>query len=137
MQKTKLGISVGLLGAGICFLGIFSGMLIMSLLVVYVLWVEENEWLRRTAVKAIVLMVAFSFLTAVLSLVPEAITMVNNVVAVFGGKFTLSWVNKVFLALETVVSYLQKIVFLGFGLKALNQGTIVIPVIDNFVSRHI
>ena len=53
MQRTKIGISAGLLGAGIYFTGLFSGYLIPIILTFYVLWFEENGWLRRTAVKAV------------------------------------------------------------------------------------
>ena len=56
MQKTKLGISVGLLGAAIYFTGLFSGYLVAVLLAGYVLMFEENEWLRKNAVKAVALM---------------------------------------------------------------------------------
>ena len=51
MQKTRLGISVGLLGAAIYFMGLFSGYLLAVLLAGYVLLFEENSWLRKNAVK--------------------------------------------------------------------------------------
>ena len=44
MQKTKLGISVGLLGAAIYFMGLFGGYLVAVLLAGYILMFEENEW---------------------------------------------------------------------------------------------
>ena len=59
MQRTKIGISAGLLGAGIYFTGLFSGYLIPIILTFYVLWFEENGWLRRTAVKAVSVMILF------------------------------------------------------------------------------
>ena len=42
MQKTKLGISVGMLGAVLYFMGIFSGYLLVAILAAYVLLYEEN-----------------------------------------------------------------------------------------------
>ena len=68
MQGTKLGISVGMLGAAIYFTGLFSGYIVPVLLVGYVLMFEENGWLRRSAVKAISLMVFFSFMLDALML---------------------------------------------------------------------
>lgn len=53
MQKTKLGISVGLLGAIIYFTSLFgSSYLIAILLCGYILLVEDNPWLRKTSVKS-------------------------------------------------------------------------------------
>ena len=63
MQRTKIGISAGLLGAEIYFTGLFSGYLIPIILTFYVLWFEENGWLRRTAVKAVSVMILFSMIT--------------------------------------------------------------------------
>ena len=54
MQKAKLGISVGLLGAAIYFTSLFSGYLVPVILTGYVLLFEENDWLRKNAVKAMV-----------------------------------------------------------------------------------
>lgn len=87
MQKTRLGISVGLLGAAIYFMGLFSGYLLAVLLAGYVLLFEENSWLRKNAVKAMSVMAVFSLLITVLNLVPNAIGFINDVVSIFGGSF--------------------------------------------------
>ena len=84
MQKTRLGISVGLLGAAIYFMGLFSGYLLAVLLAGYVLLFEENSWLRKNAVKAMSVMAVFSLLITVLNLVPNAIGFINDVVSIFG-----------------------------------------------------
>ena len=52
MQKTKLGLTVGLVGAGLYFLGLFS-FIPAFLLAAYVLLMEDNEWLKKTAVKMV------------------------------------------------------------------------------------
>ena len=70
MQKTRLGISVGLLGAAIYFMGLFSGYLLAVLLAGYVLLFEENSWLRKNAVKAMSVMAVFSLLITVLNSFP-------------------------------------------------------------------
>lgn len=82
MQKTRLGISVGLLGAAIYFMGLFSGYLLAVLLAGYVLLFEENSWLRKNAVKAMSVMAVFSLLITVLNLVPNAIGFINDVVSI-------------------------------------------------------
>ena len=59
MQKTKLGISVGLLGAIFFFAGFFGGYLVTILMAGYILLVEDNAWLERVTVKGVVLMLFF------------------------------------------------------------------------------
>ena len=41
MQKTKLGISVGFLGAAVYFSGLFNGLLLIMIMVEYVLLDED------------------------------------------------------------------------------------------------
>lgn len=53
MEKTKLGVSIGLLGAGIFAAALFGGYVATIVLAGYVLLMETNEWLRRAAVKAL------------------------------------------------------------------------------------
>lgn len=52
MQKTKLGITVGALGAITFFAGFFGGYLAAIVLAGYALLFEENAWLKRSVVKA-------------------------------------------------------------------------------------
>lgn len=87
MQKTRLGISAGLLGAAIYFVGLFSGYLVAVVLTGYVLLFEENSWLRKSAVKAVSVMALFSLLITVLNLVPNAISFINDFTSIFGGSF--------------------------------------------------
>ncbi len=136
MQKTKLGISVGLLGAAIYFTGLFSGYLVAVLLAGYVLLCEDNQWLRRSAVKAISVMVAFSFLITVVNLIPNAISVIDYIVSMFGGNFYVAFLSNLVSAVVAVLNIIEKLVLLGLGVKALNQGTIAVPVVDNLINKY-
>ena len=136
MQKTRLGISVGLLGAATYFAGLFSGLLATLLLAGYVLMFEENEWLRRSVVKAITLMILFSICTTVVNLIPNGINFINNLEAAFGGVFSINFLSRLTAALVSVIDICEKILFIALGLKALNQSTIVIPVVDQLLNKH-
>lgn len=70
MQKTKLGITISGLAAAIYLTCLFGGYIPAIILTGYVLMVEENEWLRRNAVKAIVLMMIFSVFIYGINLIP-------------------------------------------------------------------
>lgn len=136
MQKTKLGISVGLLGAAIYFTGLFSGYLVAVLLAGYVLLCEDNQWLRRSAVKAVSVMVAFSFLITVVNLIPNAISVIDYIVSMFGGSFYVAFISNLVSAVVAVLNIIEKLLLLGLGVKALNQGTITVPVVDNLINKY-
>lgn len=136
MQKTKLGISVGMLGAAIYLTGLFSGYLVAILIAGYVLLFEENGWLKRSAVKAVCLMVFFSLIITLINLVPNAINCIDNIVSIFDSDFYFSSISNLVSAVTGAIDIIEKILFIGLGFKAFNQGTIVIPVVDNLISKY-
>lgn len=137
MQKTKLGISAGLAGAAIYFLGLFGGLLLIALFAMYVLLVEDNEWLRRTSVKAVVIFVIFSLLSTLLSLIPDTVAFVSSFFEIFGGYFSIPFISSIIIFIDNGLSLIKTVLFIILGLKALNQGTIVIPFIDTFINKYI
>lgn len=120
MQKTKLGISVGLLGAALYFMGLFSGYMVTVLLAGYVLLFEDNEWLRKAAVKAISVMVLFSFVSAIVNLIPNAMSFIDAIVSMFGGNFYIAFISNLVDAVLTALNVIEKLLLLGLGVKALN-----------------
>ena len=136
MQKTRLGISVGLYGAAVYFTGLFSGYLVPIILTGYVLLWEENEWLKKNTVKAVALMVLFSALTTAFNLIPDLIAFIGNIAATFGGKFGINKLNQIITVIVSAIDILQKALFIGLGVKALNQGTISVPVVDKLINKY-
>lgn len=137
MQKTKLGITVGALGAITFFAGFFGGYLAAIVLAGYALLFEENAWLKRSVVKAVVLMVFFSLTVAIINVIPDLLEFVGNIASVFNGNFSIIKVNQIVNVLVSGLNLAEKVLFLGLGVKALSQGTIVIPFIDKKVSKYI
>lgn len=135
MQKTKLGVSVGVLGAAMYFLGFFSGMTAAVLLGLYILLKEENVWLKKTVVKTVAVWVLFAFLSAVLGLIPDAIGFIDSILNIFGGNFYIGIVSNIIYMLRDGLDLVRSVLFLLLGLKALNQGTIKVPVIDKLVDK--
>ena len=136
MQKTKLGISVGLLGAAIYFLGLVGGYVITGLLVGYVLLFEENIWLKKLAVKVVALMLLFSILESAVGLIPGTVDFVNSIFYVFDGEFTLTALTRIVLVIKRALTLTQTVLFLMLGFKSLSQGSIRISMIDNLVSKY-
>ncbi len=136
MQRTKLGISVGLLGATICFSGLFGGYLLTGILVGYVLLFEENIWLRKSAVKTFAVMVGFSLVSAVVGLLPSTIRIIDDIFMMFGGYFEAAFATNFLAAVLTLLDMIKTILLLMMGVKAVTQGTVGIPMIDNLINKH-
>lgn len=136
MQKTKLGISVGLLGAAVYFSGLFNGLLLITIMVGYVLLVEDNEWLRRTSVKAAVLYIIFALVSSIVGLIPDFITLISSFCEIFGGSFAIPFISSIVGFIVGALDFVKAVLFIILGLKSLNQGTIVIPMIDNLISKY-
>lgn len=134
MQKTKLGVSIGLAGAALCFLGCIS-YIPAFLLAGYVLIFEENEWLKKTAVKMMIVTISFG-----LALV--GVGLIQNVFGVLDSTF--GWIVPFRIkapfnldtSLRHIISFLENVVLIVMGYKALTLGTIKSNFIDKIIDKH-
>lgn len=136
MQKTKLGISVGMLGAVLYFMGIFSGYLLVAIFAAYVLLYEENGWLKQSAVRAVAILVIFSFGITVVKLIPDAMDFVDDIVTIFGGHFRIVMISNVVSVIVSALNLIEKLLLLCLGVKALRQESISVPIIDTLLDKY-
>lgn len=129
MQKTKLGLSVGLVGAALYFLGLYS-FIPAFLLAGYVLLKEENEWLRKSAVRMLALVLGFYLLGLAVDCIDEIFGVINVFVSWFDGP-----VISVPLRLNSLCNYFlwfaKVFVMLMFGFLAFKQNPKNLAVIDD------
>ena len=135
MQKSIFGVSVGVVGAAMYLLSLFSGYMAALLLIGYVLLFESNTWLKRTAVKVAVVTFIFSVASALLGLLPSCISTIHSFLYLFDSEFYISFVSNLVSFLRNVLNLAQTVLMLGLAWKALSQSTIVIKPIDAFVSK--
>ena len=136
MEKTKLGISVGIAAAAIYFVAYFGGYVPAMLMAGYVLIAEENQWLKRSAVKAVATLACFSALFAVIGLLPDALSWIGSLVDLFNGSFSYSVVSKILSVITEALDIAKTVIFLMLGVKALTQATIKVPFVDNFLNKY-
>lgn len=136
MQKTKLGVSVGLLGAAAYFSAAFGGYVAMFIVAGYILLCEENEWLKKTAVKAVTLMITVGVLITAIGLIPDVLRWLSSFLTVFNVYITTSTVNTLFDSITDAIDIIRTVFFLVLGVKALNQGTVSVPVVDNLINKY-
>jgi hypothetical protein len=135
-MKTKLGITANLLGAGLYFIGLVGGWVPVILLAGYVLLFESNDWLKNAAIKAVAICVFFAIVSAIVGLIPNAITLVDNVFSIFKGNFSIAFVSKIVTLANTILTIAQKLLLLVLGFKGLHFGTIGFGVVDRLIAKH-
>ena len=81
-MKTKLGVSVGLAAAGVYVLAVLGNYTAILLAVGYIFLMEEDAWLKKSALKALATMLCFSFLLSLLGLVPDVFKWVGTALSV-------------------------------------------------------
>jgi len=129
MEKTKLGITISLLGGALYFIGL-AGMIPLIIAAGYVLVVEENEWLKRVAVKAVGVVIFFTILTSLLNLLGNSTSFLSQLVSLFRGSINLADVNNVIAILRTVLAFLQTLTLLLLGFKAMKMGDVGVGPVD-------
>ena len=82
MQKTKLGISVTLMVAALYFLGLYGGYIITGILVGYILLKEDDQGLKKEAVRVLLLMILFSLAGTALNLIPNIFSIFTSLLEI-------------------------------------------------------
>jgi len=135
-MKAKLGISIGLLGAAVYFLALFDGFLALTLLAGYILLFEENEWLKKAAVKAFVILVGVAALRAVIALIPDLIGFINNLIGIFGKSFYIGPLTSFISMIDSALYIGRKVILILLGLQALTMNTMAIGPVDKLIDKH-
>ncbi len=137
MEKTKLGISVGLMGALLYALGLFGGYFLTVAAVVYVLWREESVWLKQTAVKALALTFLFPVISLAIGVIPDLVGLVQSVMNLFNEFFSMEIVLEIEAILRNILNILEYVVFILLGIMALGKKTVRVPLVDALVEKHL
>ena len=137
MEKTKLGISVGMLGAAVYFSAALFGYLALLVVGGYILFVEKKEWLKKCVIKAVVLMFLYSLITTVIGLIPQLISLSGGEETLFGSYYLyLAGAYQIVSVVLVVLNFVRIGFFIALGIKALSEKTINIPLIDNFINTY-
>ena len=136
MQRSRLGITVGMLAATIYFSGLFSGYLLTVILAGYVLLFEGDQWLRHNAIKAVAVMLSFSLLGAFVDFVPEGLSLLNRICNLLNENFDYSKVSQYIYLINAVIAVIEKILLIILGIKAMGGRTINVPFVDDIIKKY-
>ncbi len=135
-MKTKLGVSVGLLAAAMYFACLFSSYIPMLLIAGYVLLFEENQWLKKTVVKAFAFSIVFSILSTIVGFIPSLLNIGNDFFNIFRKTNKYMSTPEIISIINSIIALVEDVFFLLLGFLALKQQTIKIGFIDKFVDTH-
>ncbi|MGL4338375.1 MAG: hypothetical protein ACRCST_15940 [Turicibacter sp.] len=136
MQKMKLGLSLGVFAALVYFSAMIN-LIWLVLLVGFVLIFEQNEWLKRCVLKALLIVVCFSLFNVVIGMGDDLFLILNAVLTWFNAPFQLYWpfhLNIIFLKMASLI---EALIFILLGFKALKQQDVKLPFIDKWLSQYI
>ena len=71
-----------------------------------------------------------------INLIPNEISSINYIASMFGSSFYAVFITNLVSAVTSIIDIIEKLLFIGLGVKALNQGTITAPVVDKLVSKY-
>lgn len=135
MQKTKLGISIGMLSTVVYFTALFGGYTPLFLLAGYILLIEQNDWLKRVCFKAVILLMTFSALSVVINLIPQVLGCISSFISIFRGYFSYGAVSSFIDVIQSILSIVKVVLFLMLGLKAYKMQDVKISKVDNIIEQ--
>lgn len=136
MEKTKLGISVCLMGM-LVFLAGYLGITALILVAGYIFIREENETLRKYAVYAIALFTTFLVVDVCINVLHILFIDLINFRSWMYGSTYYSVMNGILSTITYILNLAEKVVFGLFAVGALAGKTIKIGFLDKFAEKHI
>lgn len=132
-EKSKLGISIALLAAGMFFVGIVSYLALIAI-ALYIFIREDNAWLKKTAIFAVILVVFFAAVNFVLSVFSGAISLANVNINFIGNIIPL--LGKVFSVITSLVNIAEFVLLGLFGFMSLGGKSLNIGFINKLCNKH-
>ena len=132
-MQSKLGISAGLLGALVFFSALFGGIVPTVIVVGYILIFEEIPWLRHVALKGIIMLFFFLVLKEFVNVIPNLLSWISSVFSIFYFRFDYTVINNIATAIIKAINFIETILFLVLGLRALKNQTISTPFVDKYI----
>lgn len=134
MLKTKLGISIALVGAAMYFLGMFS-FTPAVLLAGYVLIAEDNEWVKRQAARMIGVVLLFGLLSIAIGWIDEFVAILNIIVRWFNDEVYLKVPASLTGLVQYIISIAKEVFLLVMGIMALGMKSIKFPIVDKLLDK--
>lgn len=142
-MKAKIGLHVGFLACLGFLAAQFGGWVPATLFVGYVLLCEENDFLKMSALKALLVVVAANVLTFLIGAIPNILFELFDWVArIFGAKSSFSSLagaakfEQICNFLSWIVTTCKTVLMIVLAFMACRIKTIKLPVIDDLINKY-
>ena len=141
-MKSKLGIHIGFLACLGFLAAQFGGLVPLTLFVGYVLIVEDNDFLRMSALKAFLIVLFVSLLNWLIGVLPDIIfELFDRISRIFGAETpfgnlkAITKIEQIFNFFIWLVNTCKAILLLLLALLACRIKTIRLPLIDKLIDK--
>lgn len=135
MQKTKLGVTIGMAGACLYFLGVFS-FIPAFLLAGYVLLFETNDWLKYQAVKMIGVVLFFAVFRIGIDCIDQVVGILNIVLSWVSEDFRVSVPLNFTSLLDNILVLVRDVLLLVMGVRAFTLQPVGFGPVDKLFGKH-
>ena len=129
--------SVNLLSAIICLAPLTGGYVFLLGLVLYVLLMEKDEWLRKSAIKTLVVTFVFGVVSALINFVPNVIDVFDSIFRIFDKNFYIPYLQSILNVLSNIVYVLRVLILLAMSLMAFSQKSPEFKPVDDLMEKHV
>jgi uncharacterized membrane protein len=120
---------------GVYLLGMFGGYTALMLAVGYVMLTETNEWLRKSAVKALALTMLFSVISVVIGFLPDVLGVLNSFLNTFEVSFRYYWLTSLLNAVQGAMNICKVLLFANLAAKAYHCADVPVKPIDDLIAH--
>lgn len=136
MEKTKLGIPVGVFAAIIYFIAVIGGynsLIVLILALGYVMMKEDNQWLKKAVFKALAIFLAYYVFVELINIFDNSILSLPSTLT--NGKMKAIVIPFNFInIIESLLSLVRYALLLFLGFSAFKQKDLPIASIDNVLN---
>jgi uncharacterized membrane protein len=118
MQRSKLGLPAGVAAALMYLVGLFGGYLAAIFAAGFILLQEEENFIRRAAVKTLLIMFAYSVLNVLILLLPDIIGIFQTLLAIFRVNFGTGIIDNIGSVFTQILSLMKTAMLLLLAVLA-------------------
>ena len=135
MQKSKLGLPAGIMAAIMYLAALFGGYTPALLVGGFILLCEEENFIRRAAVKTLLVLVICSLLNVLIYLIPDIVSIFQSMLSIFNVHFGTDFLDNSSAMLNQSLSLIKTLFLVVMAVLALFGKTIDLKPLNKWADK--
>lgn len=135
MQKSKLGLPAGIMAAIMYLTALFGGYTPALLVAGFILLCEEENFIRRAAVKTLLVLVICSLLNVLIYLIPDIVGIFQSLLNIFTVHFSTSFLDNSSSMLNQSLSLIKTLFLVVMAVLAIFGKTIDLKALNKWADK--